>query len=337
MWWCQFLQHLPRGPLDTPVEDKPLGSTAVVVSPNVLSIGRSILVTMRPRQWPKNLLVLAAFLFSVNLAWEPNDPSSWLPLLGRASAGFAIFCLVSGAVYLINDVRDVEADRLHPRKRLRPIAAGRLDPGLALVAAATFVAIGVAAGFVLEARFGLVVVSYLALMLAYSIVLKRVVILELFVIAVGFLLRAMAGAFVIDVSISPWLYLLTILAALFLAIYKRRGELASLREMESAASHRAVLEEYPPGLLDQMVAVVSSSTIMAYSIYVITAENLPSNNAMVFTVPFVLYGVFRYQYLVHRKGAGDSPDEIFTQDIPLIIDILMWMGAVAATLLVFRD
>jgi 4-hydroxybenzoate polyprenyltransferase len=292
---------------------------------------------MRPRQWPKNLLVLAAFLFSVNEAWEPNDASSWLPLLGRASAAFAIFCLVAGADYLINDVRDAEADRLHPRKRLRPIAAGQLDPGLALVAAATFVAIGVAASFVLEARFGLVVVSYLALMLAYSFVLKRVVILDLLIIAVGFLLRAMAGAFVIDVSISPWLYLLTLLAALFLAIYKRRGEIATLQEEGSAANHRAVLEEYPQGLLDQMVAVVSSATIMAYSIYVIEAENLPSNHAMVFTVPFVLYGIFRYQYLVHRKGAGDSPEEIFTQDIPLIMDILMWMVTVAVVLFVFRD
>ncbi len=331
------MQHLPRGPLDTPVDDKPLRSMAVVVSPNVLSIGRSILVSMRPRQWPKNLLVLAAFLFSVNLAWEPNDVSSWLPLLGRASAAFAIFCLVAGADYLINDVRDAEADRLHPRKRLRPIAAGQLDPGLALGAAAAFVAIGVAASFVLEARFGLVVVSYLALMLAYSFALKRVVILDLLIIAVGFLLRAMGGAFVIDVSISPWLYLVTIMAALFLAIYKRRGEIASLQGQEDAASHRAVLEEYPPGLLDQMVAVVSSATIMTYSIYVITAENLPSNNAMVFTGPFVLYGVFRYQYLVHRKGAGDSPDEIFTQDVPLMIDILAWMVTVAVVLFVFRD
>ncbi len=329
------MQHLPRGPLDTPVEDKASRSPAVVVSPNILSVGRSILVTMRPRQWPKNLLVLAAFLFSVNLAWEPNDASSWLPLLGRSTAGFAIFCAISGATYLINDVRDAEADRLHPRKRLRPVAAGLLDPGLALGAASTFIAIGVAASFVLEVRFGLVVVTYLALMLAYSFILKRVVILDLLVIAVGFLLRAMAGAFIVGVSPSPWLYLLTILAALFLAVYKRRGEIEALPE--GVGSHRAVLEEYPPELLNQMTAVVSSATLMAYSIYVITADNLPANDAMVFTVPFVLYGMFRYQYLVHRKGAGDSPDEIFTQDLPLIIDIVMWMVTVAVVLFVFRD
>ena len=329
------MQHSPKGPVDAPVEDARLRSTAVSAFPDVLSLGRSLLVSMRPRQWPKNLLVLAAFLFSVNLAWEPSDPSSWLPLLGRASAALAIFCLISGVVYLINDVHDAEADRLHPRKRLRPIAAGTLDPGLARGAATTFIAIGLAASFLLDARFGLVVVTYMVLMFAYSYVLKGVVILDLLVIAVGFLLRAMAGAFVIDVSISPWLYLVTMLAALFLAIYKRRGEIASLEG--AAGDHRAVLEEYPPELLDQMVSVVSSATVMAYSLYVVTAENLPSNHAMVFSVPFVLYGVFRYQYLVHHKGAGDSPEDIFTQDIPLMIDILLWMVTVAVVLFVFRD
>ena len=329
------MQHLPRGPLDTPLEDKPLRSAAVLVSPNILSVGRLILVSMRPRQWPKNLLVFAAFLFSVNLAWEPNDASSWLPLLGRASAAFAIFCLVAGADYLLNDVRDAEADRHHPRKRLRPIAAGQLEPGLALGAAAAFIAIGVAASFVLEARFGLVVVAYLALMLAYSFALKRVVILDLLVIAVGFSLRAMGGAFVIDVSISPWLYLCTILVALFLAIYKRSGEIASLQGR--AADHRSVLAEYSPAFLHQMIAVVSSATLMAYSLYAITAENLPSNDAMVFTVPFVLYGLFRYQYLVHHMAAGDAPEEVFTRDVPLIIDVVLWMVAVAAILIIFRD
>jgi len=324
----------PSGPLDAPVEDAPVRSTGAA---DVLSVGRTLVLGMRPRQWPKNLLVLAAFLFTVNLAWEPGDPSSWVPLLGRASAGFAIFCLVSGAAYLINDVRDAEADRLHPRKRLRPIAAGALDPTVALGAAAAFIAIGIAAALVLDVRFGLVVIAYLALMLAYSFALKRVVILDLLIISVGFLLRAMGGALVIDVSVSPWLYLITILAALFLAIHKRRGEIASLKGREDMAKHRAVLEEYPPGLLDQMVAVVSSSTIMAYSIYVITAENLPSNHAMVFSVPLVLYGIFRYQYLVHQKGVGDSPEEVFLQDAPLIIDIFLWIVTVAGILVLFRD
>jgi len=173
------MQHSPKGPVDAPVEDARLRSTAVSAFPDVLSLGRSLLVSMRPRQWPKNLLVLAAFLFSVNLAWEPSDPSSWLPLLGRASAAFAIFCLISGAAYLINDVHDAEADRLHPRKRLRPIAAGTLDPGLALGAATTFIAIGLAASFVLDARFGLVVVTYMVLMFAYSYVTNRAVEVDL--------------------------------------------------------------------------------------------------------------------------------------------------------------
>jgi 4-hydroxybenzoate polyprenyltransferase len=325
---------LPSGPLDAPVEDARPRSAA---STDVPSVARALVLGMRPRQWPKNLLVYAAFLFTVNLAWEPGDPSSWLPLLGRATAGFAIFCLVSGADYLINDVRDAEADRLHPRKRFRPIASGALDPTVALSAAVVFIAIGIAAAFVLDSKFGLVVIAYLAMMLAYSYALKRVVILDLMIISVGFLLRAMGGAFIIDVSVSPWLYLITILAALFLAIHKRRGEISSLKGRGDLASHRAVLEEYPPGLLDQMVAVVSSSTIMAYSIYVVTAENLPSNHAMVFSVPFVLYGVFRYQYLVHQKGLGDSPEEVFLQDAPLLIDIFLWVATVAGILLIFRD
>ncbi len=334
------MQRLPRRSLDTTDEAIPLRPATATGLPEILTAGHLLLVSLRPRQWPKNLLVFAAFFFSVNGSWLPSDVSSWLPLLGRTSAAFGIFCLISGADYLINDVHDAEADRLHPRKRLRPIAAGSLDPGLALGAAATLIAIGVAAGFLLETRFGLVVVTYLALMLAYSFVLKRVVILDLLIIAVGFLLRAMAGAFTIDVPISPWLYLCTMLGALFLAIYKRRGEIASLEAapvQEGVGGHRAVLAEYPPELLDQMVSVVSSASVMAYSLYVITAENLPSNHAMVFSVPFVLYGIFRYQYLVHHRGIGDSPEEIFLQDVPLILDILLWIVTVAVVLFVFRS
>ncbi len=334
------MQHPPRRSIDTPADDSLLRPATVSVSPDLLTVGRALLVSMRPRQWPKNLLVFVAFFFSVNLAWDPNDVSSWLPLLGRASAAFAIFCLISGADYLINDVHDAEADRLHPRKRSRPIAAGKLDPALGLGAAAALIAIGVAVGFLLDIRFGLVVVTYLCLMLAYSFVLKGVVILDLLIIAVGFLLRAMAGAFAVDVPISPWLYLCTMLGALFLAIYKRRGEIASLEAMaleEGVAGHRAVLAEYPPDLLDQMVSVVSSASVMAYSLYVIDAENLPSNHAMVFSVPFVLYGIFRYQYLVHQKGAGDSPEDILARDVPLLIDIVLWIVTVAVVLFVFRD
>lgn len=334
------MQHLPRRPLDTADEATPLRPAAASALPEVLSAGRSLLLSLRPRQWPKNLLVFVAFLFSVNGSWEPSVVSSWLPLLGRTSAAFAIFCVITGAQYLINDVLDAEGDRLHPRKRLRPIAAGLLDPSLALSAATALIAIGVAGGFLLEPRFGLLIVTYLVLMFAYSFFLKRVVILDLLIIAVGFLLRAMAGAFTIDVPISPWLYLCTMLGALFLAIYKRRGEIASLEAaplQEGVAGHRAVLAEYPPALLDQMVSVVSSASVMAYSLYVITAENLPSNHAMVFSVPFVLYGIFRYQYLVHQKGIGDSPEEIFLQDVPLIVDIVLWIVTVAFVLFVFRD
>lgn len=328
------MQRLPSRPLETTEEatQHPANDAA---RPRALTTGRALLRSLRPRQWPKNLLVYAAFLFSVHGDWDPGDASSWLPLLSRTSAAFAIFCLITGGHYLFNDVLDAEADRLHPRKRLRPIAAGQLDPGLALRAATVLIVIGIAAGFLLELRFGLVVIVYLVLMFAYSSFLKRVVILDVLIIAAGFVLRAMAGAYAIDVLISPWLYVVTFVGALFIAIYKRRGEVVILQQ--EAGSHRAVLEEYPPGLLDQMASVVSSATIMAYSLYVVTAENLPSNHAMVFSVPFVLYGIFRYQYLVYRRGIGDSPEDVVLQDVPLMIDVFLWIVSVAVILVLFRD
>ena len=253
----------------------------------------------------------------------------------EAGATFALFCMVCGAEYLVNDVRDRESDQLHPKKRLRPIAAGRLSPNTALAAAAVLVAAGLAVGFALEWRVGAVIGGYVVMMLAYSFYLKHVVLLDLMIIAAGFVLRAMAGALVIDVPISPWLYVVTALGALFLAINKRRAEIVLLKD--DANEHRPILEEYTMPLLDQMASIVTASTLVAYGLYTFTAPALPSNHSMMLTIPFVLYGIFRYLYLVHVRGEGGSPEDVLLKDVPLMLDILLWVAVSGILLAVARE
>ncbi|MDI6857628.1 MAG: decaprenyl-phosphate phosphoribosyltransferase [Dehalococcoidia bacterium] len=301
----------------------------------VLSFARYLIVSTRPRQWTKNLLVYMAMLFSVGQAWHLSDVNSWLPLLGRTTATFLLFCLVCSAEYLVNDIRDRETDLLHPRKRLRPIASGKLSVQTAATAALALGVVGIAGSFALSWQVGAVVTGYTAMTFAYSYNLKHVVLLDLMLIAAGFVLRAMAGALVIDVPISPWLYAVTALGALFLAINKRRAELALLKE--DANQHRPILDEYTPHLLDQMASIVTASTLVAYGLYTFTAENLPENHSMMLTTPFVLYGIFRYLYLVHVRGEGGSPEEVLLKDWPLIVDILLWVAVSAAILGVARE
>ena len=324
---------LPRARAST--TETPLPATQVPLTrATVLTHLRHVLISMRPRQWTKNLIVYMAFVFSMNQAWNPDDASSWAPLLGKATLAGLMFCLVSGADYLFNDVRDRESDRLHPVKRRRPVAAGLLSPNAAVGWATALSLAGLAGSFALDLRAGGVVAGYLALMLAYSYHLKHMVLLDIGTIAAGFVLRAMAGALVIDVPISPWLYVVTALGALFLVINKRRAELLLLEQ--DANQHRATLEEYTPGLLDQMAAVVTASTLVAYGLYTFTADNLPDNHAMMLTLPFVLYGIFRYLYLVHSRNEGGQPEEILLRDWPLIIDIALWLTTAVVVLLVFR-
>jgi len=301
----------------------------------ILTLVSSLVISMRPKQWTKNVLVFMAFIFSLGETWHLSDADSWLPLLGKTAATFAIFCLVCGADYLVNDVRDRASDQLHPRKRLRPIAAGRLSVRTALIAAAVLIAVGVAAGFALTPRVGFIVLGYIGLMLAYSYYLKHLVLLDLMIIAAGFVLRAMAGAFVIGVPISPWLYAVTALGALFLAINKRRAEIVLLKE--DANQHRPILEEYTPALLDQMASIVTASTLVAYGLYTFTAQALPQNHSMMLTIPFVLYGIFRYLYLVHARGEGGSPEEVLLRDKPLMLDILLWVATSGILLAVARE
>ena len=280
---------------------------------------KEILISSRPRQWLKNLIVFAPLLFSRQFV----HPDKVLD----AVFAFAFFCLLSSAVYLLNDVIDVEEDRKHQEKRLRPIAAGRLSRPAAAAAAAVFAAGALSGSFLLAPALGWVAFIYLAAMGAYSFALKHVVILDVLVIAFGFILRARAGGVAVGVPVSEWLYICTLLLSLFLALSKRRHELVLMEE--NASAHRRSLAEYTPYLLDQMIAVVTSSTVMAYALYTLhprTREEV--STGLYLTLPFVLYGIFRYLYLVHRKEKGGQPEMVLLTDPGLMIDLLLWVVAV---------
>jgi 4-hydroxybenzoate polyprenyltransferase len=281
----------------------------------------ALLAALRPHQWSKNFLVLAGLVFSRSLA-EPA-------LVARALAAFGLFCLLSGGTYLVNDVLDAERDRSHPRKRHRPVASGRLPATLALA-----VGVGLLAGaswlaFLLAPRLGLTALAYAGLLAAYSGGLKHVVIVDALVIAAGFVLRAVAGVVVLDVELSPWLLLCTILLALFLTFGKRRHELLVLDA--GAAEHRPSLTDYSPQLLDQMIPVVTASTLMAYALYTVAPETQAKlGRHMPLTVPFVLYGIFRYLYLLYRRDLGGSPSEHLLTDRALLVAVALWVLSVIA-------
>jgi 4-hydroxybenzoate polyprenyltransferase len=280
-----------------------------------------LLVSMRPEQWTKNLIVFAALIFGHRLF----DPAA----VTRSLAAFLIFCALSSVAYLVNDVSDREADRRHPLKRLRPIAAGTLHPGVAMTVAVILGVAALAAATAVRPALGLIAAAYVALFAAYSRALKHVVIVDVLTIAIGFVLRAAAGAVAIAVPMSQWLLVCTILLALFLALSKRRHELTLLAE--GASEHRRILEEYNPYLLDQMIGVVTASTLMAYIIYCTSPETTEKfgTTQLVLTTPFPIYGIFRYLYLVHQRGSG-SPSEVLLTDRPLVACIALWGLAVIA-------
>jgi 4-hydroxybenzoate polyprenyltransferase len=283
------------------------------------SLPTSLLLSLRPEQWTKNLLVFAALIFAEKLF----DP----PSVREAFAAFAIFCALSSVVYLINDVADRESDRQHPLKRLRPIAAGEVPVPLALVVAVLLGAASVGVAFLLGQRFGIVAATYLGLMALYSGPLKHMVILDVLTISIGFVLRAFAGAAAINVVISHWLFVCTILGALFISLAKRRHELVLLAD--GATSHRRILGEYSPYLLDQMIAIVAASTLMAYVLYTISPDTVGKfgTTALELTIPFPLYGIFRYLYLVHKREGGGSPADLLLQDRPLLACVVLWVAA----------
>ncbi len=287
----------------------------------------AIVRSMRPAQWLKNVLVFAPLVFA-HQALEPHA-------LARSLAIFLLFCLASGAVYLVNDLLDRASDREHPVKRLRPIASGALSPAAATVAAALIGAGALAGAALLESRVALVLGIYLLVNLLYSRVLKHVVILDVMTLATGFVLRVVAGGIAVGVALSSWLLLCTSLLALFLGFGKRRHELVLLEI--NASTHRPILAEYSPYFLDQLIAVVTTSTLVTYALY--TMDPLVHQKLgtpyLPLTIPFVLYGIFRYLYLVHQKQEGGDPSQVIFNDRPLLVNVLLW-AVTAFAILYFR-
>ncbi len=281
---------------------------------------------MRPHQWTKNAFVLAALIFSQHLL----DP----PYLTRALVAFAAFCLLSSAVYIFNDIKDMDQDRVHPRKRSRPIASGELSAGIAGAVGLGLLFAGLGLSFTLGVPFILVAASYLFLQAGYIYLLKRVVLLDVIIISLGFVIRAIAGAVAISVFISPWLILCTFLIALFLALAKRRHELILLNE--AAASHRSNLADYTVPLLDQLISIVTAATIISYSIYTLSpgVTEKFGNRYMILTLPFVLYGIFRYLYLIYVREEGGSPTRVLLADLPLLVSAILW-GMTAVGIIYF--
>jgi 4-hydroxybenzoate polyprenyltransferase len=282
--------------------------------------------SLRPQQWTKNLFVFAGLLFSGHLL----DRAAWPPAL----AAFLIFCGLSGAVYLVNDVLDRAADAQHPIKRHRPIASGALSTGVALGAALVLAAVCVAGATAINGQLTMAAVGYVVLLTTYSAALKHYVIIDVLTLAAGFVLRAVAGAVAIGVPISHWLLVCTTLLALFIGLSKRRHELTLLHD--GAAGHRPILQEYSPYLLDQMISVVTAATLVAYSVYTISSETAGrlGSDRLGLTIPFVLYGIFRYLYLVHQRNEGGSPSDLLLTDRPLLVCVALWVAAVVLVIYV---
>ncbi len=276
----------------------------------------ALLVSLRPKQWTKNLLLFAGLLFTLDQHHSARQ-------FQHAALGFVLFSLLSSVVYLVNDLTDRESDRRHPKKCRRPIAAGELPPPLAVAAAVALSLIGLAGAFALGVRFGSIALLYFSLTFAYSFRLKHVVLLDVLVLAAGFVFRAIAGAFVIGVSISSWLILCTLMLALFLGLSKRRAELLSTQQ-SGVQGTRRILEEYSPAMLDQMIVIVTSACLMSYALYTVTSPAAQAHHYLMATIPFVIYGIFRYLYLMHRHSLGESPDAVLLEDRPMLVNILLW-------------
>ena len=272
---------------------------------------------MRPREWVKNVFVLAALVFTKRI-FDPSD-------LLQGGLAFACFCLISGAAYLFNDIRDRENDHQHPLKRHRPIASGALRVSVAALAAVLLALTALIGGFYVHPHFGIVLLIYAVLNIAYTLYLKHIVILDVMIIAAGFLLRAIGGAVAIQVAISSWFILCTMLLALFLGFAKRRHELALLEG--EASTHRRILAEYSPQFLDQIIAIVTAGALVSYALYTMSPEVIEKlgTKYLNLTIPFVIYGMLRYLYLIYKKDGGGNPTSTVLGDIPLLIACALWL------------
>ena len=306
-------------PSETPV---PASPALAVVGPR--SLVTNLVIALRPHQWTKNVLVFAGLIFAQRLReWRDVE---------RSLAAFAIFCGLSSVVYLVNDLQDREADRQHPLKAQRPIASGALAPGVAWTAAVVIAAASLVAAAAINRPFAIVGGAYLVLLTGYSLWFKHIVILDVLVLASGFVLRAAAGAEAIAVPFSNWLLLVTLLGALFIGLSKRRAELVALAD--GAVGHRRILAEYNPYLLDQMIGVVTASTLLAYSFYTISPDVVQrfGTDRLIYTVPFTIYGIFRYLYLIHQRQEGGNPSELLVTDRPLLACVALWAVTVVIIL-----
>ena len=284
-----------------------------------------IFKTLRPKQWPKNGFIFAALVFDVKLFQ--------FELVLKTILGFILFCLVSGTVYIINDLVDIEKDRQHPTKKNRPIPSGKVPVSAAIIAVIVLLVISLPLSFLLHPIFGLITTSYLLLQIAYSFVLKNIVIVDVLALAAGFVLRVAAGVALVEAErFSPWLYVITVLLALFLGLGKRRQEMVLLKGKDF--NTRTILNEYNIPFVDAMMPIVTTGTIITYAFYTFSAPNLPGNHLMMLTIPFVIYGIFRYLYIIHVQGNGGAPDEVLLTDGPLQIDIILF-GLTVISILYF--
>jgi len=295
---------------------------------------RSLLRAMRPRQWAKNGIIYFAFIFTINERWDLGEWGESLEVFGIATAAFFLFCLLSSATYLINDLIDAPRDRLHPLKRHRPIAAGLVSPRRAVLTAFGMFIVGIGLSFLLEPWFGVVVLIYLTLTLSYSIKLKQVAVIDVLVLSTGYVLRAVGGAVVIQVPISLWLYAVTSLGAMLIGFGKRRGEMAGA---EGEASHqRHVLKDYSRTLLNRLIVLVVVGVFITYVAYTLRASNLPDNRTMAVTIPIMAYGLYRYLHLLYHHNAGETPEEMFLSDRPLMATVFLWLATVVVVLVLAR-
>ncbi len=289
------------------------------------------IILLRPLQWVKNGLVFLPFLFAVDIAWSLDSTGEILSLLGRLAVVFLAFCSLSSGVYVLNDLLDRDADRRHPRKRHRPIASGRVGSVLALLLLTAFTCIGLAAMWYVGMALLLVSVLYLAINVAYCLGGKNLVVLDVFSVASGYVIRAVSGALAIDVDPSPWLYATTGAGALFIVLGRRYAEVRLAGE--DAALQRPVLDRYSGPFISQLLTISATAALLSYTLYTIEAENLPDDNSMLFTLPLVALGLFRYLYLLNQSSEAEAPEQLIVRDLPLLVTVAAWLGVSAAVLL----
>ena len=296
----------------------------------------SLVKSMRPRQWVKNLVVFLPLVFSINEAWSLSaiNEQHTLELLSKNIIALVSFIFACSAVYMLNDLLDAESDRNHDSKKSRPIAAGEINVTIALVTAVLFAVVALLIASLVNTNLFYAVATYMMLMVAYSLFLREIMILDIFAISAGFVIRVVAGALAINIPVSPWLYVCMGFGALFIALSKRHAEL-NLTESEEAYN-RTTLQTYSLGLIETFITLALSTTLISYILYTFTAPNLPDNNAMMVTIPFIVYGTFRYLYLVKERRLGEKPEDVLVTDRPLIICVIFWLAVTVTVLYFFR-